>query len=251
MDINKGTRTLLIIMIGIVAISLTYAYFYYKNINENVDPRLIHTQEVLSQFDQSNKLDSPFVALKMMEDIEQQLLATDLYKSSYEIGVIRNNKASVYLMMALYGKQFSNLKDSLFSEAMRELTSAESIYLSWIDMSSKQTDSLIVPSLIKAYQNKPELFVDKDIKKVAQLRYEDLILAKTETPRRLSVCYSNMAVVYRHTNQLDSAIARYQKALELWPENHEAENNLKTLFGLEREKRGVVEKLFPSKRIEE
>jgi tetratricopeptide (TPR) repeat protein len=186
-----------------------------------------------------------------MEDLEDRLLTTELYKSSYEIGVVRNNKASVYLMMALYGEEYQSLKDSLFASASYELELAESTFIDWMKQYKTISDDLIQEELLKAYSKTPKILKDKNLEKLAEQRLEDIHLAKIETPRRLSVVYTNMAIIERHTNLLDSAIAKNQRAIELWPENHEAKNNLRTLFGLEREKRGAIKKLFPSKRSED
>lgn len=248
MKISKGGFKLVGVMILIIVIGLTFAYFYYDNINKNVDPRLVHTQTVLSQFDNINKLDSPFVALDMMDHLEKELSEIDLYKNSYERGVVINNRASVYIMMALYSSEFANMKDSLLASAQKNLLKAESVFNKWIIENNDISKPEYLKTLSDEYNKETDLFEGKNISKVIQLRIEDIELAKIETPRRLSVTYTNMAVIYRHTNEYEKAVEYYKKAIDLWPKNIEAKNNLNTLFGKKKEKQNVIEKVFPSKR---
>ena len=247
---SKRTILLLTVLVVIVVSGLSIAYFYYGNINKNIDPRLMKTQEVLAHFDQINKLDSAFLAIDLMKNLEKELLEVALYKDSYEIGVVINNKASVYLMMALYGKDYENMKDSLFSLANTDLLKAKEIFENWIDKNKSINKTDLAQKLNNEYQKDIEIFKGRDIEDVVAQRIEDIDLAKIETPRRLSVVYSNIAIIKRHTENLDEAIKLYQKAIELWPKNHDAKNNLNVLCGKEREKRSVIDKMFPGKRKE-
>lgn len=249
-NFNNGTKKIIILMIFIVISGLTIAYFYYDNLNKNVDPRLIEVQEVLAHFDNINKLDSSFYAIELMDSLETKLKNIDLYKNSYELGVVKNNRASVYIMMAIYNDEFNNMKDSLFSMSLSDLFTAEKIFKKWINDNKNIEDNKLTLNLKNEYIKDSVFFKGLDIDKVISHRIKDLNLAKIETPRRLSVVYSNIAVIMRHTNKLENAIKYNKKAIELWPKNHEAKNNLKVLMGQKPEKRNVFEKIFPSKRDE-
>ena len=235
-------------MTFIVISGLIFSYYYYSNINSSIDPRLVETQEVLAHFDKINKLDSPFVALNLMNNLEKKLNNIELYKNSYEIGVVYNNKASVYLLLAVYNEEYKNMKDSLFNMALIDFKKAKNIYNNWIEWKKNTNESDLKEYLNKQYNKDIKLFAEKDINEVIEQRIKDLDLAEIETPRRLSVVYSNIAVIKRHTNNLDDAIAYYSKSLELWPKNHEAKNNLNVLCGKKREEQSVINKMFPSKR---
>jgi len=250
-NINKQTKRLIIILIFTVISGLVFAYFYYRNINDSIDPRLIETQKILADFDNINKLDSSFVAIDLMNKLEQQLKEIDLYHNSYEIGVVYNNRASVYLMLAVYNDEYKNMKDSLFNMALNDLSKADNIYNNWIKWKVNINDAELKIYLKTEYNKASNIFKDKDINSIIEHRVKDLKLAEIETPRRLSVVYSNIAVIKRHTNKLDDAIAYYTKSLELWPKNHEAKNNLNVLCGKEKEKQSVINKMFPSKRDKE
>jgi len=247
-DVNNSSKKIFLIMAVIATIGFAVSYFYYGNVNKNTDPRLIEAQEILSRFDNINKLDSPFVAIELMDNLQYKLQSIDLYKNSYEMGVVINNRASVYIMMAIYDDKYTNMKDSLFNLSLSDLKVATTVLNNWIDNNKTIDKNAVKAKLKTAYTNEKELFKNIDIDKAVDKRLEEIELAKTETPRRLSVVYSNIAVVKRHTNELDEAIKYYQQAIELWPENHETKNNLKVLMGEKPEKRNVIEKLFPSKR---
>ncbi|MCK4748009.1 MAG: tetratricopeptide repeat protein, partial [Bacteroidales bacterium] len=66
--------------------------------------------------------------------------------------------------------------------------------------------------------------------------------------RRLSVCHTNLGVIYRHQGAYVEAAEEYQKALALWDRNLEAENNLNKLLNKPLKKRNMMQKLFPPNR---
>ena len=76
-------------------------------------------------------------------------------------------------------------------------------------------------------------------------RVEEIQDAEKETPRRLSVSYTNLGIVYRYRKDYESAAACYRKAMDLWEDNLTAENNLNLLRGRPRKKRNFLRKLFP------
>ena len=73
-------------------------------------------------------------------------------------------------------------------------------------------------------------------------------MALKETDRRLSVCYTNLGVIERTRGNYQEAIMNYEKALNLWDRNLEAENNLNRLLGRPIKKRNLLQKLFPPDR---
>ena len=248
MDVNKGTKNIIVIMILIVVIGIVFSYFYYNDVNKNIDPRLIKIQKTLSYFDNINKLDSPFVALELMDKLEDDISSFDLYKNSYELGIVKNNKASVYIMMALYDDKYQNIKDSLFSEALAELYKSKYILIEWVNTINNNDRESFVKKYNADYNRNIKIYKGIDRDKLVNHRLEEIELTKIETPRRLSVVYSNIAVIKRHTGEMFNAVLYYEKAIKLWPKNHEAINNLRTLMGEDRIKKGAIDKLFPTKR---
>ena len=66
-----------------------------------------------------------------------------------------------------------------------------------------------------------------------------------ETPRRLSVSYTNLGIMYRFREDYENAALSYKKAMDLWEDNLSAENNLNILLGRPLKKRSLLRKIFP------
>jgi len=66
--------------------------------------------------------------------------------------------------------------------------------------------------------------------KILSRRGKNIIAARIETSRRLSVSLSNKGIIYRHLLMPDSALVFYQQALLLWKENRSAKSNLSVLM---------------------
>jgi len=99
---NKSTRVLLQIISALVLLSLLISYFYYKNVNQSIDPRIVDARKLYeryNEFAQQNKYDSVFW---LMDNIEGIYNKVDHYQNSYEIAVLYNNRAASYLTQALH-----------------------------------------------------------------------------------------------------------------------------------------------------
>ena len=93
------------------------------------------------------------------------------------------------------------------------------------------------------------LEVDDHPEKYLQHRAKEIEQALTEVPRRLSVAYTNLGVIYRYREDYKKAAELYQKALSLWEDNLDAENNLNHLLGQPIRKRNFFQKMFPGERL--
>ena len=91
-------------------------------------------------------------------------------------------------------------------------------------------------------------FAGLNFNSIFRKRVKDMMLARVETPRRLSVSYTNKGTAYRHMMMPDSALLWYEKALAIWKHNRTAESNLSVLLGGEPVKPGIIESLFPPDR---
>jgi tetratricopeptide (TPR) repeat protein len=78
-----------------------------------------------------------------------------------------------------------------------------------------------------------------------QNRVREIKEALEETPRRLSVSYTNLGLVYRYREDYTEAASCYRKAMDLWEDNLTAENNLNILLGKPLKKRNFLQKMFP------
>jgi tetratricopeptide (TPR) repeat protein len=87
---------------------------------------------------------------------------------------------------------------------------------------------------------------DPDLReKYLRTRTEEILEALEENPRRLSVCYTNLGLIYRYRGEYIKAAEQYKKAIELWDRNLDAENNLNKLLNKPLRKRNFIQRMFP------
>jgi tetratricopeptide (TPR) repeat protein len=204
---------------------LLTAYIYYNGKNKAEDPRIVRTKYMSRQFDEQMKINEFSSALPLLDSIELILIKVPGYKESYEPGIVYNDRGSAYLSIALYGSRDSTEKLRLLEIAEKNIDSAIAIYNTWLGKNS----SLSIEEL------------SKNIHK----RTEDLVLAQKETPRRLSVCYTNLGIIQRHQYKQNEAVESYIKAIKLWKDNFTARNNFNVLMGKPPKDRSIIDQLFP------
>lgn len=246
------------IMSALVIVSFVMAGLYYRYDNNAVDPRIQEARELYSHYDgyaQTNDFQAVFHLLDSLEAIYQSI---PYYSQSFEMGVITNNKAAAYLSMALYFDSNSISLDGITSLSkdtllfLGEAASKQSIacYETWLKSfgkkSSKELEALLKADFLSGLGSYPLNRQDRFLQK----RLEEMKKAQYETPRRLSVAYTNLGIVKRHGEDYEGAIHCYTKAMELWDRNLTAENNLHVLMGLPLKKRSVLEKIFPPEKRE-
>ncbi len=243
---SKRSVTLIIIMSVIAFSGITISYFYYKNINESTDPRILEARVLYENYNVyalSNNFDAIF---SLMDSIERIYTGYDHYKNSYEIGVLYNNRAASWLTMALYSDDIQQRQqDSLINLA--EVSSKKSIdnYQYWLkifqEKNSKEIENLIHKNFMRGLEN----YDEKEKNKFINFRIKEIVASQEETKRRLSVSYTNLGIIERHKLQYNLAAQHYKKAIELWDRNLTAENNLNILLGRPIKKRSFIQKLFP------
>ncbi|MBN2663961.1 MAG: hypothetical protein JXR68_09960 [Bacteroidales bacterium] len=246
--ITKGTVILISIMAIIVLIGLAIAYTYYHGINKSEDPRVINAKIKYEKYIILSDENDIYGALTMLDTIEDIYSEFDDYKNSYEVGVIYNDRAAIYLTMALYNTQDSLVKDSLLNIAEKYSLRSIDIYKNWIDEFGEMTDENLLKYISPIYFVQNPIFEVKMTEKYISKRIKEIKIAQRETPRRLSVGYTNLGVIMRHQNNLDSAAKCYILALELWPDNLSAENNLNFLLGKPTRERNLIDRLFPKEK---
>lgn len=248
---NKPTRALILTLSALVLISVFISRYYYKGVNDAVDPRVKEARllyEKYNDYTKTNHLDS---ILYLMDSIEAIYSGYPHYKNSYETGVLYNNKAASYLTMALHVDSVSNhpeRQDSIFSLAETMVNKSNAIYNHWLDRfenkSPEEIKNIIEPEFYTGLEQYPqeqqETFLNK--------RIEEIKDAQLETKRRLSVSYTNLGIIKRHRMQYEEAAQHYKTALELWERNLTAENNLNLLLGKPLKERSFLRKMFPPER---
>ncbi|MBN1197896.1 MAG: hypothetical protein JXA23_00995 [Bacteroidales bacterium] len=236
------------VLVIFAGIGLLSAWLYYRYENAAEDPRVKGARLLLEQYDeliQDGKFDEGLI---LLDSIEQIYVHTPCYSESFEMGVIHNNRGSAWLSIALYHTSDSVRKAEFLVLARKEICLSIDCYEGWL----QRFDTMTIPEIKKEVKQcfplqDPELG-EIDYQRVVDRRVEDLELAKIETPRRLSVSYSNLGIIQRHQYEQDSAIQSYIKALKLWNRNPSAKNNLNTLLGREAQDESILKQLFPPDR---
>ena len=118
-------------------------------------------------------------------------------------------------------------------------------YRAWMDQYGEMGEAQIKNIVESAFGSDKQLMNNDQLDAIIRNRVDDMLLAKKEMPRRLSVSYTNLGIIRRHDNQPEEALKLYNKALTLWSENHAARNNANIILGKPLEKQSVLRKLFP------
>jgi len=248
LQLSRQTKILILVMVLISGIGVISAWLYYRYENAAEDPRVKDARLLLSRYDelmQNGKFDE---GLKLLDSIEQLYQSVPCYGESFEMGVIQNNRGSAWLTMALYNTEDSIHKSEMLVLAHKETLLSIATYEKWL----QQFDSLpygeIKLNVEQCFPEQDPAFAGLDYQRIIDRRIEEIELAKIETPRRLSVSYSNLGIIQRHQYQQDSAILSYIRALKLWNRNPAAKNNLNTLLDREAEDESILRQLFPPDR---
>lgn len=248
---TTGTKKVLAAMIIITSLGLATAYFYYQWVNEAEDPRVLEARYMLKKFDKLIEDKDYFAVFPLLDKIEKIYLNTPGYEKSYEMGVVNNNRTAAYLLLALYetGEDEKKKKEHYLKSALECTQKSIEIYEDWIDLYGTLTEDELY-SKIEGYFRTDSL-KGQEIDRIISKRVDDLEMAQLETRRRLSVSYTNLGIIQRHQYRQKAAVKSYVKALELWPDNHTAKNNLNVLLGKPVEERSTIEKIFPKDRRNE
>lgn len=244
-NISNQTKKVLLGIFIITAVSFLVAYIYYTGKNNSEDPRIVQTKYMFRQFDDLMKENKFSTALPLLDNIELIFNMVPGYAESYEPGIICNDRGSAFLSIALYVIKDSTEKVNLLEKSKKNIDSAIAIYETWLDKNSELSkDELFVLTKMFFPEDDPA-FKGKNYNRILNKRVEDLVLAKKETPRRLSVCFTNLGIVLRHQYKQNEAVECYIKAIELWKDNYTARNNLNVLLGKPPKDRSIIDKLFP------
>jgi len=244
-QISSQTKKVLAGIILIICISLLTAYIYYNGKNKAEDPRIVQTKYLFRQFDEQIKENKISSALPLLDSIEFMLSKVPGYKESYEPGIVYNDRGSAYLSIALYGDKDSTERIRLLDIAKRNIDSAIAIYNTWLAKYSSLSVEEISENIKPFFSENDPTFNGKYYNKILHKRVEDLVLAQKETPRRLSVCFTNLGIVQRHQYKQNEAVESYIKAIKLWKDNYTARNNFNVLMGKPPKDRSIIDKLFP------
>lgn len=246
---SNKTRALIVIMCALVLSGIIISHFYYKSVNESIDPRIVEARELYEKYNLYAAQNDLGAVFSLMDSIENIYASYPHYKNSYEVGVLYNNRAASYITLGLHSDSIDfEIQDSLFLLAEHAASKSVEIYTSWLeDFSEKGSEEIELQISVKFLKGL-EVYSEDNKVKFLNKRVKEIQDAQLETPRRLSVCYTNLGVIARQKQDYETAANFYKKALDLWDRNLTAENNLNVLLGRPTKKRNLLQKLFPPER---
>ncbi len=247
--ISTGTKKVLAITISVALLAVIVAYFYYRGVNRAEDPRVAAARLFMAEYDRLSGGKESFSSFNLLDSAAMIYRKVPGYDSSWEAGVIYNNKCSGLLLMALYDSMITvSEKNKLLDLSVIYCDSSISVYNRWLDEWGDLPEETVAQRLLPTMKENDSAFEGLNFNRIFKKRVRDIMLAQIETPRRLSVSFTNKATAYRHLMMQDSALFYYERALSLWKENRTAESNLSVLLGGEPVKTGIIKSLFPPDR---
>ena len=241
------------IMVIIVVVGVFVARSYYGNQNRSVDPRILHARELYEQYDSYARTGDYYRIVGLLDSISAIYMHTPHYVESFELGVLHNNKAAALLTIALYrdsipessNPYFDLTNDSVVALAENQIRIAIALYEGWNSRFEGKDDAEIRRMIEVVFMNGLEQTYPDLADKYLTNRVKEIHASLVENQRRLSVCYTNLGLVYRFREEYPEAVDQYEKAIVLWDRNLDAENNLNKLLGRPLKKRNIIQKLFP------
>ena len=256
---QRPTSSLILIMMVLVGIAFIVVRFYYRDKNLSVDPRIAPARDLYGNYDRYARLSQLDSIFPLLDSIEASYRAIPHYRESYETGVLYVNRAAAWLTISMFrdsipdyrhGKFYGELPaDSLNQMAESALLFAISSYESWIDRFGSIAKDSIAPLIRSSFLEETGRWTDREAEKYFKNRILEIRDAQVETPRRLSVAYTNLGILCRMRGQYEDAARHYQKALELWDRNLTAENNLNRLLGRPQKKDNWLRRMFPPEKV--
>jgi len=244
--ISKGTKVIFAITFSVSLLAILFAFFYYRSKNMAEDPRITGARELLLEYDKASGSMTGFDLFPLLDSAQAVFKSLPDYACSYEPGVIFNNKCSALLLMAIYDSTISSSeKLVLLGLSMNFCDSSITCYKRWKSEWGRLSSEEVRYKLSRLMLKDDPGFNKVNFERVFNRRVENILDARIETDRRLSVSITNKGIIYRHMQQQDSALICYREALNLWKDNRIARSNLSVLMGGKPIKPSFIESLFP------
>ena len=254
---QSGTKKVLAVVITITATIFIGSYFYYGEINKAEDPRIMPAKTLFLTYDKELESDQYVEAITLLDKIIDIYRKTPGYENSYEIGVMLNNKATVYLVEL--ETELLTDKDNVQKKTMQKslnvaaahTNDAIAIYEKWLKEMGTLSKEQIKQKIKPFFDANDPAFAGMNVNKVLKKRVNTILDAQIETPRRISVSLTNLGMINRYRGNLEEARENYKKAITLWDRNYTAQDNLAILHNQPVKKRSMISRMFPPERTNE
>lgn len=252
---HSSKRAIILVMIALSAVAVIVSYFYYGGKNRQVDPRVVQAREMYAEYNRIAGQNNYIRAFRLLDSIDDSYSSIDHYKTSFERGVLMNNRAAALITIAMikdstaesvFPLEYRNLeKEKLIDEAGEIMTQSIKLYDEWYKVFDRMNGEEIYEAISTDFLNGLNGYSQEEQDAFLTNRVDEIIAAVKEKDRRMSVSLTNLGMVYRHQEKYDDALKTYQQAVDLWDENLTAKNNINVLLGRPLEKRSPLRKIFP------
>ena len=246
---QRSLGRLIGIMLFVVMAGIFVARAYYGNLNRSVDPRIKHARELYEQYDVHARSGNYYRIFALLDSISEIYRSTPHYENSFELGVLHNNRAAAMLTIALYRDSIPETSnpyydlpaDSISNMAEVNIREAIALYYGWSGRFEGKTKEEVRAMIEQEFLDGLEQTYPELAEKYLKNRVKEIENSLVENQRRLSVCHTNLGLVHRYRGNYKQAVAEYEKAIELWDRNLDAENNLNKLLNSPL-RRGILSK---------
>jgi len=247
---GKFPRALIYVMMALVVITIVLARSYYRGENQAVDPRIVPARKLYEGYNALASVNDYGGVISLLDTISRIYSQYPHYRESFETGVLENNRAAVYLTLGLSYDSLSSVyhhlgQDSLMAMGESAARRSIDIYEQWLSVFAGSGPEEIQRQVVADFEQGFNTENPQALKAYLENRVREIEDAIEETPRRLSVSYTNLGLAYRFREDYQEAASCYQQAMDLWEDNLTAENNLNILLGEPMKKRNFIQKMFP------
>lgn len=252
---HRSKRAVILAMIALSAVVVIFSYFYYGGKNKQADPRILPAREMYAEYNNltaQNNFDQTYSLLKKIDEV---YFGVKHYASSFERGVLFNNKAAAIITIAMVKDstarnkippEFRDIsKDSLINIAEKTVQNSINMYRAWFNKYENKTEDEITRMIESEFLVGLSNYSIEEQRDYLVNRIEEISTALSEKNRRMSVSLTNLGMVYRHQMKYELAVKSYKEAVDLWSENLTAKNNMNALLGRPMEKNSPLRKIFP------
>lgn len=252
-SMQPGIKIVLAVTLTIAGTIFIGSYFYYGAINKAEDPRILPAKELFQEYDKELESDDYVQALVILNKVLAIYRSTPGYEHSYEIGVLLNNMATVYLVeletKILKEKKGETIDrpsmEKILATAADYTRQAIAIYENWLAEMGALSEHEIEQRIKPFFRESDPAFSKNGHQIYLKKRVRQILDAQLETPRRISVSLTNLGMINRYLGNLDEARNNYETAIRLWDMNYTAQNNLAVLLNQPIKKRSIISRLFP------
>lgn len=251
---TSGTTKVVLTLAALSVVFIAAMLFHYHRQNEAVDKRTRPARMAMKAFDEAMKDGNYPLALGKLDEAHAVFSELPVYRDSYEMGVMENNRAALAMVefqLKINNRDAFNPDEAdraLLAAAREHSLKAEAIYRDWMKRTQGMSESDVRQWLAPAFE--PDFYgaSPDEARRALDRRVKEVMEAKAEMPRRLSVTLTNLGILARWSGEPEASAKHYADALALWPENQAAKENLAKLQGRQPEKPGILESLFPPDR---